>query len=82
MPSRRMAQGLERLDFPVELRDYYTEHVEADAVHEQIAVRTICGGLLAAEPELLGDLWFGAWLCLHLEDQVARRFLEQWGVDA
>ena len=39
LPSRRMAQGLERLGFPVEMVGYYAEHVEADAVHEQVALQ-------------------------------------------
>ena len=71
LPSRRMVQGLERLGFPDELVDYYAEHVEADAVHEQLAVRTICGGLLADEPGLEDDAWFGAFTCLDLEDRFA-----------
>ncbi len=29
---------------------FYTEHVEADAVHEQLVRREVIGGLLAAEP--------------------------------
>ncbi|HEY0951664.1 iron-containing redox enzyme family protein [Nocardioides sp.] len=78
LPSRRMAQGLQRLGFPAEIIDYYTEHVEADAVHEQLAVRTICGGLLAEEPELEADVWFGAFTCLDLEDRFARAMLERW----
>ena len=46
LPSRRMAQGLA----PARAArrrwsHYYDEHVEADAVHEQLAVRTICGAL-------------------------------------
>jgi hypothetical protein len=78
MPSRRLAQGLERLGYPEEMVGYYTEHVEADAVHEQVAIRTICGGLLQAEPDLAADVWFGAWACLHQEDEVARRLLDEW----
>ena len=39
LPSRRMVAGLDRLGFPEEMIDYYAEHVEADAVHEQLAVR-------------------------------------------
>ncbi|MDF1606257.1 iron-containing redox enzyme family protein [Nocardioides sp. YIM 152315] len=80
VPSRRMAQGLERLGFPDELVGYYTEHVEADAVHEQLAVRTVCGAMLAEEPELEDDLWFGAFTCLDLEDRFARAMLDRWGV--
>jgi hypothetical protein len=78
MPSRRVAQGLERLDYPEEMVRYYREHVEADAVHEHVAIRNICGGLLRAEPGLAADVWFGAWACLHQEDEVARRLLDEW----
>lgn len=81
LPSRRMAQGLERLGMPEEIVAYYAEHVEADAVHEQLAVRTICGGLLAEEPELEPDVWFGAFACLDLEDRFARAMLERWTTD-
>jgi len=78
LPSRRMAQGLERLGFPPEMIGYYAEHVEADAVHEQLAVRTICGSLIEDEPEVAGDVWFGAFTCLDLEDRTARRILDGW----
>ena len=82
LPSRQMAQGLERLGFPEEMVGYYTEHVEADAVHEQVALRDICGGLVAEEPAIEADVWFGAWACLDLEDRTARRVLDGWGVSA
>jgi hypothetical protein len=36
------------------------EHVEADAVHEQIAAHDLCGSFAAAEPELAGDVVWGA----------------------
>lgn len=80
LPSRRMAQGLERLELPAEVVDYYLEHVEADAVHEQLAVRTICGSLLELEPELADDVFLGAFSCLDLESRAARAMLERWGV--
>ena len=82
LPSRRMAQGLQRLGFPAEMVGYYAEHVEADAVHEQTALRDVCGGLLRAEPRLEPDMWFGAWTCLDLEDRSAHRLLASWGVAA
>jgi hypothetical protein len=81
LPSRRMVEGLKRLDLPDQLIDYYAEHVEADAVHEQLAVRSICAGLLAEEPELEPDVWFGAFTCLDLEARFARRMLARWGVE-
>jgi hypothetical protein len=59
---------------------YYAEHVEADAVHEQLAVRTIAAAVLEEEPGLEEDLWFGAFTCLDLEDRFARSMLARWGV--
>ena len=82
LPSRRMAQGLERLGFPAAMAGYYTEHVEADAVHEQVALRDICVALVAEEPMLERDVWFGAWACLDLENRTAARLLTSWGVAA
>jgi hypothetical protein len=79
LPSRRMVQGLERLGFSREMVGYYAEHVEADAVHEQVALRDVCLRLVEDEPGLEPDVWFGAWACLDLEDRVARRLLDAWG---
>jgi len=78
LPSRRMALGLARLELPQEMIAYYEEHVEADAVHEQLAVRTICGALVAEEPQLVDDVVFGAFTCLDLEDRYAQRMLDEW----
>ena len=78
LPSRRMARGLERLGMAEELVGYYTEHVEADAVHEQLAARDICGVLAEEEPALAGDLFFGAFTCLDLEDRFATAVLARW----
>lgn len=81
LPSRRMAQGLERLAFPEEIVDYYREHVEADAVHEQLAVRDICAPLVEAEPALADDVFLGAFACLDTEDRQTRDLFDKWGVD-
>lgn len=78
LPARRIAQGLARLELPPEMIAYYEEHVEADAVHEQLAVRTICGALVEQEPQLVDDVVFGAFTCLDLEDRYARRMLDGW----
>ena len=79
LPSRRLAQGLARLGLPAEAVAYYTEHVEADAVHEQLAARTICGSLAADDPTLVSDIFFGIFTCLDLEDRFATWLLTQWG---
>lgn len=81
LPSRRMAQGLARVGLAEEMAAYYEEHVAADAVHEQLAVRSICGALVEHEPALLPDVHFGAFTALDLEDRLARRLLAQWDAD-
>ncbi len=78
VPSRRMAQGLDRLDLGEAIVDYYREHVEADAVHDQLAARIICATLVEDEPHLREDVLFGAWTCLDLEDRFARMALQGW----
>ncbi len=79
-PSMRFARGLRRLEMPDELIDYYDTHVAADAVHEQVAVRTICGSLVEEDPGLRDDVLFGAATCLGLEEQVGAWVLDRWGV--
>jgi hypothetical protein len=79
LPSRRLAQGLRRLGLGESLVQYYTEHVEADAVHEQLALRTICSAFHAEEPDEWPIVLLGAFSCLDLEDRYARRMLTRWG---
>jgi len=79
VPSRWMAQGLDRLGLAEEMIGYYSEHVSADAVHDQLAVRAVCGGLVEAEPEQRGEVFFGAFTCLDLEARLATLLLTRWG---
>lgn len=60
LPNRQYGNGARRLGYGEDVTWYFDEHVEADAVHEQIAARDLAGGLVEAEPELLGDVLFGA----------------------
>ncbi len=78
IPCRMIARGLERLDFDADVAAYYHEHVEADAAHEQIAIRDICGALVAAEPGLADDVLLGAAICLDLDDLAADQQLAAW----
>jgi Iron-containing redox enzyme len=78
LPARRISLGLRRLGFPTIAAEYFDEHVEADAVHEQIAVRDICGALVADDPRLLSDVAFGAAACLRLDDRAADYLLDRW----
>ena len=81
VPSRKVAAGLDRLGFPAEVATYFDEHVEADAVHEQVAVRDLCGSMVAEEPELREDVLFGAACVLNLEALFARELLTRWGAE-
>jgi len=63
---------------PEEIAAYYDEHVEADAVHEQLAVREICAPLVAQDPGLTEDVFLGAFTCLDLEARTARALLGSW----
>ena len=82
LPSRQLAQALRRLEVSPQMEGYYTEHVEADAVHEQLAVRDVCGSLVEQEPHLRDDVLFGAWTYLDLEARTAASLLARWGVAA
>lgn len=81
LPNRRYGNALRRLGFDVEATDFYDEHVEADAVHENIAAYDLAGGLARQEPELAADILFGARALLLLEDRLGRRLLDAWGED-
>lgn len=78
IPCRFVAEGLRRLGFDDVVAAYYDEHVEADAVHEQIAGRDLAGSLAEDEPELVSDIMFGAAACLAVEGWAGDRILERW----
>ena len=78
VPSRLYASGIRRLGFGDDVAWYYDEHVEADAVHEQIAAHDLAGGLVESEPELLDDVLFGAAACLEVEGWVGAHVLASW----
>lgn len=78
IPCRLYADGLRRLGFDAAVSDYFDEHVEADAVHEQIAARDLAGSLAEDHPELLADIMFGAAACLAVDGMAGAHTLEAW----
>lgn len=77
-PNRRLGDGLRRLGYGPDATAFFDEHVEADSVHEVIALHDLAGSLAIAEPEVAGDIVFGA-LCLHRFDQASATLLmEAW----
>jgi hypothetical protein len=79
LPNRRYGNGLRRLGFGDDATDFFDEHVEADAVHEQVAAWDLAGGLARSEPELTDDILWGAAALLELEARWARHLLDAWG---
>ena len=78
LPSRLYSNGLRRLGFDGEVTDFFDEHVEADAVHEQIAAHDLAGRLAQQEPELVSDIMFGAATSLVTGGLVAAHLLDSW----
>ena len=78
LPNRAYGNGLRRLGGDADATRFYDEHVEADAVHEQIAAHDMCGSFSAAEPELAADVLFGAECALALDARWATGLLNAW----
>jgi hypothetical protein len=78
IPNRFYSNGFRRLGYGPDVTWYFDEHVEADAVHEQIAGRDLAGALAEDQPELLGDIMFGAAACLAVDGWVGAHQLDAW----
>ncbi|MFF1459515.1 iron-containing redox enzyme family protein [Streptomyces sp. NPDC058330] len=76
--SRRLARVMKRTGAGPAAEFFYTEHVEADAVHEQVVRREVVGGLLEQEPELAPDIAFGVTATAFVEDRLGDRLLADW----
>ncbi|MGI5380227.1 iron-containing redox enzyme family protein [Streptomyces sp. CA-251387] len=76
--SRRLAEAMRRTGAGPAAEHFYDEHVEADAVHEQVVRHDVIGGLLAEEPHLAPDVAFGIDVTGFLEDRFADRLLGAW----
>ncbi len=76
--SRRLSQAFARLSGGSAGQRFYDEHVEADAVHEQVLRRGLLGDLLAREPGLAGDVVLGIGAGLLLEERFGEHLLTAW----
>jgi hypothetical protein len=78
LPNGRYAKGLRRLGFGEDALDFFDEHVEADSVHENIAVYDMAQGLARSEPALTPDILFGVRSLLYLDARFAEHVLDRW----
>jgi hypothetical protein len=76
--SRRMVQALRRMDAPPACIAFYREHVEADAVHEQVVRLDVVGDLVAREPKLDRDVVFGMRAHAVVENRLADNIMGCW----
>ncbi|MBO0681004.1 iron-containing redox enzyme family protein [Mycolicibacterium sp. S2-37] len=76
--SRRLVDALERMGAPDACVGFYREHVEADAVHEQVVRTDVVGDLVAREPHLDADVVFGIRAHVFIEDQLADHVMRCW----
>ncbi|MCF3185249.1 iron-containing redox enzyme family protein [Streptomyces polychromogenes] len=76
--SRRLARAMRRCGAGPAAEHFYAEHVEADAVHEQVVRHEVVGGLLADEPELEADVAFGCAATVLLEERLAAHIRTAW----
>ena len=77
-PNQLYGNGFRRLGFGAEVTAYFDEHVEADAVHEQIAGRDLAGGLVESEPELFRDVLFGATAVMAIDARLTVHIMGAW----
>jgi Iron-containing redox enzyme len=76
--SRRLVEALQRLAAPQECVTFYREHVEADAVHEQVVRVDVVGDLVAREPLLDPDVVFGIRAHAVVENRLADVIMAAW----
>ncbi|HEV7949145.1 MAG TPA: iron-containing redox enzyme family protein [Glaciihabitans sp.] len=78
IPNQMYGNGFRRHGHGESVTDYFDEHVEADAVHEQIAAHDLAGSLAEDEPALVADIMFGASACLTVDGWAGDHMLTSW----
>jgi len=76
--ARRLVEALQRMGAPELCVDFYREHIEADAVHEQVVRTDVVGDLVAREPHLERDVVFGIKARDVVEDRLAAHVMACW----
>lgn len=77
-PMGRYSRALARLGVPAEGRRFYDVHVEADAVHEVLALDELVAAFVEDEPSSAADVVFGAKALSMVEGAFARTVLDAW----
>jgi len=77
--SARLVRAIKRLhgDDP-EGWAFYDEHIEADAVHEQVVRKGVLASFLEDEPDLAADVVFGIQADALINDRLASHMAGAW----
>jgi heme oxygenase-like protein len=78
IPNRRYGDGLRRLGWNGDATLFFDEHVEADAVHENVATVDLAGGLVRQDPSMQSSIIWGALTLAHLGERWAAHVLGCW----
>jgi hypothetical protein len=78
LPNRRYADALRRLGCSERATAFFDEHVQADAIHENVAAVDLAGGLARQQPQLTPDILWGAATLAELDGRVACHVLGAW----
>jgi hypothetical protein len=81
-PMGRYARALQRLGVGPAARRFYEVHVEADELHQHVALDDMVEGLIELDPAASGHVVFGARALAEIEGRFARHLLEAWSVGA
>ncbi|MFC3687612.1 iron-containing redox enzyme family protein [Aquipuribacter hungaricus] len=76
--SERLVRAAERLDLGPATVGFYAEHVEADAVHEQVVRHGIIAPLVEQDPAMAADVVFGMQAALLLDERLSERVMGCW----
>lgn len=77
LPNRAFGNGFRRLGFDAQATRFFSEHVEADSVHEVLAC-DLAAEVAAREPALAADVVFGAAALALLDDRFSAALLRAW----
>jgi hypothetical protein len=76
--SARLVDALTRMKAPENCVRFYREHVEADAVHEQVVRTDVVADLVAREPHLEADVVFGMRAFDVVEERLGAHLMSRW----
>ena len=76
--SARLVAAAQRLGCGPATTGFYAEHVEADAVHEQVVRHGIIAPLVAQDPAMAADVVFGMQAATLLDDRLGEHVMAAW----